>query len=179
MGLEANGIVAALLKHRLRLVASVASIVRNPHDADDVFQQVVLSALRSDTPFQDVDHLLAWSTRAARHRALDLARRKQLCPLSNQVLDLLEAEWGDPVGPGRSDAAEALGRCMERLGPSAREVLRMKYFEGMSVQAIADRVCRTADAVYQLLSRTQRGLRTCIEARMKAAAEPVPDGVTP
>jgi RNA polymerase sigma-70 factor (ECF subfamily) len=177
MGLDANGVVACLLRHRLRLVAAAVSVVRNPHDADDVFQQVVLSALRSTTPFNDPAHLLAWATRAARHRALDVARRKHLCSLSDQVLDLLEAEWGDPAGPGRSDAADALGQCMEHLAPAAQNVLRMKYFDGLSVQAIADRVRRTTDAVYQLLSRSQRGLRGCVEQRLATMNKPMTEGI--
>jgi RNA polymerase sigma-70 factor (ECF subfamily) len=176
MGLDANGIVAHLLRHRLKLMSAAVSVVRNPHDADDVFQQVVMTALKSDARFHDEGHLLAWATRTARHRALDLARRKQLCTLSDRVLDLLEAEWGDPTGPGRSDAIEALGRCVDHLEPAARDLLRMKYFEGLAVPAIAARVRRTTDAVYQTLSRTQRGLRACVEQQL-AMAEPIPEGM--
>lgn len=177
MALVSNDIVASLLQYRLHLVTVAVAIVRNPHDADDLFQQVVLNALRSGGPFDDEHHLLAWATRAIRHRAIDLARKKPVVLLSNGVLDLLEAEWSDPTGPAQSDAAEALGRCVDHLGRSARTVLRMKFLDGLSVSAIADRLGRTTDAVYQMLSRTQRVLRTCVERQLQTSPASVSGGV--
>src|SRR5919198_1922807 len=100
MGLEADAVVQLLLRERLRIVAAAMVVVRDVHAADDLFQQVVLSALEHRAQIRDAEHLLAWSLRAARHRAVDLARRKQVRPLSSEVLDLFEADWGDPAGVG-------------------------------------------------------------------------------
>jgi RNA polymerase sigma-70 factor (ECF subfamily) len=161
--MEADTLVAHLLRNRLRLVAVAVSHVRNAHDADDVFQQVVLSALEARADFADADHLTAWAIRAVRHRAIDLSRRKSLRPLSDEVLDLLEAEWGDPAETARADRADALWGCLDKLTSTARTVLVWRYFEGRSVTDIAARLHRTADAVYQLLSRTHRALRTCVK----------------
>lgn len=169
MGLEADTVVAFLLRHRLRLVAVAAGIVRNPHDADDVFQQVVLSALESRSQLNDPEHLLAWAVRAVRHRAIDSARRKHFGGLSDRVLDLLEAEWGDPSGSVPSDRAEALWGCLEKLTPAARTLMKLRYFDGLPVPLIADRMGRTTDAVYQLLSRTHRALRSCVEVETNGA----------
>jgi RNA polymerase sigma-70 factor (ECF subfamily) len=163
MGLEPDSVVQLLLRERLRIVAAAAAIVRDVHAADDLFQQVVLSALEHRSRIRDADHLLAWSLRTARHRAVDLARRKQLRPLSTEVLDLFEADWGDPAGSGGPDREEALRRCVGRLGAPARDLLRMKYFEGLTAVAIAAKLRRTADAVYQSLSRLHRSLRDCVE----------------
>ena len=169
MGLEADSVVALLLRHRLRLVASAVGIVRNPHDADDVFQQVVLSALESRSDLRDSDHLLAWAGRAVRHRAIDTARRKSLRNLSDQVLDQLAAEWGDPSGGALSDRAEAVWACLDKLTPTARTLMKLRYFDGMTVAGIAERMGRTPEAVYQLLSRTHRALRVCVEVETNGA----------
>jgi len=169
MGLEADTVVAFLLRHRLRLVAVAVGIVRNPHDADDVFQQVVLSALESREQLNDPEHLLAWAVRAARHRSIDSARRKHFGGLSDRVLDLLEAEWCDPSGGVPSDRAEALWGCLEKLTPAARTLMKLRYFDGLPVPLIADRMGRTTDAVYQLLSRTHRALRSCVEVETNGA----------
>lgn len=169
MGLEADIIVSFLLRHRLRLVASATGIVRNPHDADDVFQQVVLAALESRDQLRDADHLLAWAVRAVRHRAIDAARRKHLRNLSDRVLDLLAAEWGDPSGGVPSDRADALWGCLGKLTPAARTLMKLRYFDGLPVPLIAERMGRTPEAVYQLLSRTHRALRACVEVETNGA----------
>jgi RNA polymerase sigma-70 factor (ECF subfamily) len=169
MGLEADTVVAFLLRHRLRLVAAAAGIVRNPHDSDDVFQQVVLAALEARDQLKDSEHLLAWGVRAIRHRAIDVARRKHLGCLSDRALDLLEAEYADPSGPVPTDQAEALWACLEKLTPAARTLMKLRYFDGLPVPLIADRMGRTTDAVYQLLSRTHRALRSCVEVETNGA----------
>ena len=67
----------------------------------------------------------------------------------------MEADWADPE-PGWSDQAEALHRCLGQVAEPAREVLRLRYADGLSAVAIAGKLRRTVDAVYQMLSRTHR-----------------------
>jgi RNA polymerase sigma factor (sigma-70 family) len=163
MGLEPDTVVQLLLRERLRLAASAVAVLRDVHAADDAFQQVVLAALEHRSEIRDADHLLAWALRTIRHRAVDLARRRKIRPLPTHVLDLLEADWGDPAGLDCPDRVEALKRCVGKLGESARELLQKKYFDGMTAVAIAERLHRTPDAVYQSLSRIHRALRACVE----------------
>jgi RNA polymerase sigma-70 factor (ECF subfamily) len=171
MTLEADSIVQVLLRERLRVTALAAAVVRDVHAADDIFQQVVLAALESRGQFHDADHLLAWSLRAARHRALDWARRRQLRPLPDEVLDLLEAPHADDAEAGWPERGDALHHCLDRLAPSARSLLQMRYGEGLTAAVIAGRLDRSADAVYQSLSRIHRCLRECVERRLGTAKQ--------
>src|SRR5262245_60055626 len=115
MTLKPDELVQVLLRERLRVAAVAAAIVRDVHAADDIFQQVVLAALEDRERFDDPNHVLAWAIRAARHRAIDLARRRRLRSLPDEVLDLLEARWTEPSRSGWSDRLEALHRCLGRL----------------------------------------------------------------
>jgi RNA polymerase sigma factor (sigma-70 family) len=176
MTLEADAVVQVLLRERLRITAVATLIVRDVHAADDIFQQVVLSALEHRARLRDPDHLLAWSLRAARHRAIDLARKRSLRPLPDDVLDLIESPWAGPAGPEVSDQVEALHRCLGKLAAPARDLLRMKYDDGLPTPVIANRLRRTVDAVYQNLSRIHRSLRDCVRqetARLEPATCPV------
>jgi DNA-directed RNA polymerase specialized sigma24 family protein len=94
---------------------------------------------------------------------MDMARQKQLVPIPDDVLDILESRWGNPDEVGGSDRLEALRRCLGRIGGPARELLQMRYRDGLTVAVIAQKLVRSTDAVYQTLSRTHRALRTCIE----------------
>lgn len=165
MPLEMDTIVQVLLKERRRVTAYAAAVVRSVHAADDIFQQVVLTALEDRAQFRDAGHLLAWSLRTARHRAVDVVRGQKLRPLPNDILDLLEARWSDPAGDW-SDQAEALNRCVGRLGGHARDLLRMRYGAELPTPAIAAKLSRTVAAVYQSLSRIHRALRECVEGEL-------------
>jgi RNA polymerase sigma-70 factor (ECF subfamily) len=161
MGMDRDVIVQVLLRERVRLTASAVVIARDVHAADDIFQQVVLAALQAAEKFQDAHHVLAWALRAARHRAIDLAHQRRLVPLPDDVLDLMETDWSDPAA--WSDQAE---------------ILRLRYAEGMTAVAIARRLRRTADAVYQMLSRTHRALRQCVDRELSTVGEPAKGGVS-
>jgi RNA polymerase sigma factor (sigma-70 family) len=167
MTLEADSIVQVLLRERLRVTALAAAVTRDVHAADDIFQQVVLAALESRARFHEPDHVLPWALRAARHRAVDFARHRRQQLLPDDVLDLMEARWADPATTEWSDRGEALHRCLGRLTPSARELLHMRYAEGLPAVAVAARLHRTPDAVYQTLSRVHRALRSCVERELE------------
>src|SRR3954463_14416993 len=85
MPLEMDMIVQTLLKERRRVTAYAAAVVRDVHAADDIFQQVVLAALEARARFRDAEHLMAWSLRAARHRAVDQIRGRRMRPLPDEV----------------------------------------------------------------------------------------------
>src|SRR5262245_28319005 len=178
MVLEPDTIVQVLLRDRVRVTALAAAVTRDVHAADDIFQQVVLAALEDRSHFRDTNHVLAWSFRAARHRAVDLARSRHLRSLPDEVLDQLESRWADPAPVAGTDRGEALHRCMGRLGSSARELLQLKYADGMTAAAIADKLRRTPNAIYQNLCRIHRSLRDCVEreltGRESAAPREVP-----
>lgn len=162
MTMKADEVVQILLRWRLRVSSVAAAIARDVHAADDIFQQVVLAALEDKEQFKDPEHLLAWAVRAARHRAIDLSRLCKMVSLPDQVLDLLEAEWTSPLTVGWQERVEALHRCMSRLGTKARELLQLKYSDGLSVLIIAKQVRRSPEAIYQALSRIHRALRECV-----------------
>ena len=172
MVLEPDTIVQVLLRERLRVTALAAAVIRDVHAADDIFQQVVLAALEARSHFRDTDHVLAWSFRAARHRALDLARNRRLHSLPDEVLDLLESRWTDPAAVAGSDRGEALHRCLGRLAAPARELLQMKYADGLTAVAIADKLRRTSNAIYQNLCRIHRSLRECVEQELTGRQSP-------
>ncbi len=54
---------------------------------------------------------------------------------------------------------------------SARQLLHMKYTEGLTALVIAERLKRTADAVYQNLSRLHHSLRACVERRLAGVSK--------
>jgi hypothetical protein len=57
---------------------------------------------------------------------------------------------------------ERLTACLEKLPALQRELLRQRYADGLSLQAIAESVRRTANAVAQTLFRVRHTLIECV-----------------
>jgi RNA polymerase sigma-70 factor (ECF subfamily) len=61
---------------------------------------------------------------------------------------------------------DALRRCVEKLPPRSREVLRLRYGEAFAgVEQIASYLGRSMAATYGVLKRIRTNLRLCIEGQ--------------
>jgi RNA polymerase sigma-70 factor (ECF subfamily) len=171
MGLDTDAALQHLIREQVRITASVVAVLGDAHAADDVYQQVVLSVLKTGHTFQDETHLLAWALRAARHIALAQRRRRPAHLLDAAALDALEAHWQTAPVAGPPARADALERCLARLPAADRELLRLRYEGGLSCGEVAGRLGRSAEAVYQAFSRLHRKLRECVNSRLATTSD--------
>ncbi len=157
-----------LLRERVKLLAYIAAIVRDDHLAEDVFQEVAVLAVRKRDEIRDAGHFLAWMRLTARHRALKVLRQKRRCLfLDEALLDQMDEQWAERDATSASDLVEALAHCLEGLSPHARNLVRLRYVDGISGSRLAEVVDRSLNAVYVALSRIHRSLGDCIRQRLR------------
>ena len=165
MAVDAATIGRELLVHRHRITAMAALVIHEPQLADDVFQQVAVQALENPDRFSDAVHLLRWALRAARHRAVDLAKSRQRLVLDDSVYELLEADASEVPATNLAARLAALRGCVDALPKSTRKLIQLRYERGMSGGDIAERMGRTVEAVYQALYRVHQQLKRCVDLR--------------
>jgi len=168
MGLGEDIVVRFLVSHRSHLLAFIRGIVRDRELAEDVYQDVCVSAVLKRDEIEDVGHLRNWCRQAARFRAIDALRKRdaQAFVMDQAVLDLVEADWA-----GRDDEAVehrhgALRACLAQLSPYAQELIRLRYGEGLSGARFAEALNRQVNTVYVALSRAHNTLAACIRSRV-------------
>ena len=167
-----NDIVTILLGERVRLSAYAWSIVRDTHVVEDVIQDVIVKALANKAKIKDEGHLQAWARTATRNQSIDFLRkhRGRVVTLEVDTLELLHENLRSRESSGTSARKDALHLCVSKLPEKSRKVLKLRYQEEMRGAAVAERLNRTVDAVYQTLSRLHRQLRKCIESRLAVEA---------
>lgn len=168
---DGPGVVAKLLmQHRGVLTAYLLAALRDPHDAEDLLQEVSLAATSSWRQYDPSTPFLPWAREIARRRVLDFAGRRARRPalLDPEVLARLDVASArleaEPLEPRR----EALRRCLDGLGGHARRALESRYDERLAVEEIAKRAGRTVQATYALLKRAKETLRACVARRLAA-----------
>ena len=171
MSLSEEQVLRVLLSGRLLLLAYVRSIVRDPHMAEDIFQEVSLLALRKRAEVVDETHFQAWIRRAARLEAMNALRRekRQNQVLPEAVLDALDPHWENQRADLAERRAEWLAQCLTRLTDRARQIVVWRYGDGLAPQRLAERLERPINTVYVALARIHKTLGDCI--RRKAAGE--------
>jgi RNA polymerase sigma-70 factor (ECF subfamily) len=172
-----------LLDHHDQLARIVAQQI--PADlqrvlsADDVLQETYLVAFRKICDFEPGPPrgFQAWLNAIAEHRLGDMIRRHRRAkrgggrtPLSlaggsdeSTVVDMLRMLATDSRTPSREtrlhETMDALHVALQNLNESNREVVRLRYLEGLSVAETAERMERSEGAVRMLCTRGLRALR--------------------
>lgn len=170
MPVPSDVVVQFLIQRRSRLLGYAWVIVADEHAAEDVFQEVSMAAVRKCDEIQDAEHLDRWVRHAIRLKGLEVRRNqaKKAQLLSPEVLDIIERDWTKPARGSESEQMDALRRCIAQLTDTAREVVSLRYGQGMKSQAIADTLGRRVDAVYKTITRAHATLRQCVERRIKS-----------
>lgn len=160
-------IAAILLAERMPLVAFIATITRDFHLAEDIFQEICVKAISRPTTFESSNHVLNWARLAGKNRAIDLlrARHGRYIGLSDELLATLAHEWPDhsQLDPRH----DALTHCIEQITPNNRELLRLRYFERRNCSDVAAIMGRKIETVYQALARLHKTLGDCIRFRLQ------------
>jgi RNA polymerase sigma-70 factor (ECF subfamily) len=169
--LAPEDITAALLRERLALTAFIASVTRDFHLAEDIFQDVCVKAIGKKDDFESPQHVLNWARVAGRHRAIDVLRTRdgKVIGLSEEMLAALEPVWPAGEAAQGSPVMEALQKCLDRLTPNNREIVRLRYFEGRAGAQVAEATGRKLETVYQALARIHKTLADCVRQRLAAA----------
>jgi RNA polymerase sigma-70 factor (ECF subfamily) len=151
-------ITATLLSERLPLTAFFASVTRDFHLAEDVFQEVCVKAVARAETFETTAHLMNWARLAGKNRAIDILRARdgRYVGLSDEMLALLAHEWPDE---SKADATQ--------ITPNNRELLRLRYFERRNCTDVATIMGRKIETVYQALARLHKTLGDCIRTRLQ------------
>lgn len=129
--------------------------MRNPADADDVFQDVFLKYAEKGPSFADEDHRKAWLIRVTVNRCRSHYRSnwwKRLVPLE-------EAHHAAQPAPEDPLLEEAL----DKLPARYRTVIHLYYFENYDTHEIAALTGQRASTVRSQLTRARQMLKTLLK----------------
>ena len=175
--LSDDKILGIILRERNEILAYINSFLSDSHLSEDCFQEVSSAALANRDSFEDETHVIRWTLRVSRNKAVDFARKRQRQPqtMPDDVLDLIEQQWAaelaSQLGNEKSREMEYLEQCIETLSPNARKMVELRYFEGLSSSQVAKQVGKKVETVYQSLTRAHVALRECVGRKLAAAGK--------
>ena len=124
---------------------------------EDLLQETLLEAVASAASFRGDAAVSTWMCGIARHRIARHWERERREEVTQSHLRAVATEVHDTEDEllRREEVAAALGR----LPALHRQVLVLKYLDGLAVADIAEQVGRTRVQVQSLLQRARDGLR--------------------
>lgn len=160
-----------LTTHERALSIYVHSLVPRDSAAEDILQQTKMLLWKHFDDFQIGTHFLAWARKTAFHQILTHRRQKKRehLPLDEVALEALGMAVTQLAGDV-SLRQEALRACLARLPKEHRQLVQMRYYEDLEIEQVADKLRRTAGAVYRALSRVRLSLMECMERQVAREA---------
>jgi RNA polymerase sigma factor (sigma-70 family) len=79
------------------------------------------------------------------------------------------AEAAMPISAELTDRRTALSECIRKLSNPDRDLIRQRYFEGLSVAEISEKAGRSTHAIYRELSKVHGMLSRCVDRSVEEA----------
>jgi len=174
MSLTNQQITAWFLADRHRLMAFIFGLVREAQTSEDVFQEVWLKLHAELEKGAVIQNPPAWCRTVARNLILMYWRTKQNSKVRVdstlvEFLDCVEQAFAedDAADDSGQDRRQALGECLRALPEKSRQILVLKYEQGLPLKDIAAKAGQSCDAVIKALVRLRRALAVCVEKKLK------------
>lgn len=176
---DLNALSELIARYQNRLYRYLLRIVREPSEAEDLFQQTWLKVVEKIRSFDPKRNFDAWLFTLARNAAIDHLRRIRPQSLDEPLGDDAAGETpadrlpsADPTAFERALATERrrhVGEALESLPLIYREVLTLRFEEEMKIEEIAQVTGKPLSTVKTRLRRSLGQLRHSLETRYPGA----------
>ena len=159
-----DAFITLLLRHEGMVRAAIRAVVHRAEDVDEIMQAVSLVAWRKFESLTDREGFGRWACVIARHEVLKFqrARARDRFVLDEALVERI-LEEGETECEVRGRRLTLLERCLEKLPEARRELLMQVYSPGCTTRAMAKRMGKSEDNLYQLLRRLRLELKHCVE----------------
>ena len=131
------------------------------HRADDALQDAWLDVFRNLPRLLDAGAFRAWLFRIARNRVYRTLRKRRI---DVDTTDPDDVSTASDNAPGSSEIdVEQVHRALDRLAPAHREVLVLRFLDGLSYEEIASVVGCPLGTVRSRIHNAKRTLRRTLE----------------
>jgi len=125
-------------------------------DSDDIAQEVAIAWINGY-------EALEWKAdRIARNATAKERAAKRGGNMERQSVDVVDCTVAQDASPllraMQAESAGALHAALEQLEPDVRDVVRMRFFEGMEYQDIAEAIGLNRKSVQSVFNRLEKGL---------------------
>ncbi len=153
------------------LLAYLRTSVRDPHSVDDLFQEAMVVAWRRIGDYDRSKPFGSWLRGIASKLVLAHYRKRQKSPvaLDEASLDWLDGQFervGAVPGDTLAQKLEALHDCVAALPEPQRSTIEDRYFKGLSLAEITERIEGSLEAVKKRLSRAKLRLEQCLDRKL-------------
>lgn len=154
-----------------RLLAFLRVMLGNNADAEDVLQRASMTIWRKFGEFNPTKDFFAWASSFAFYEAKNFQRisARSRLHFDDKLMERLAEERVRDLDHREARLA-AMDRCIEELDDAGRELVREFYLHDTALSALAERLGRAPQTLYNKLNTLRRLLADCMKRRLAQEA---------
>lgn len=160
MGTQRNNLEELLGLNLKRLDRYIHRRVDNSLEAEEIVQETLISALDAFPTFKGNSSFFTWLCGIANHEISDFYRKKRIKTFLFSHLPWLENLVSEALGPEqellKKEFEQKVKAVLAMLNEGYQEVLRLKYYQELSVAEIALKLHETEKAIESRLTRARK-----------------------
>jgi RNA polymerase sigma-70 factor (ECF subfamily) len=156
-------------QYRPMVVAYLRSLVNDAELAEDLAQETILAAYQSFDKFERGANFGAWLRGIARNKALHNRRTesRRIIIADSEIIAGMESVYSafdnpSPDSPTWLHRLERIRNCVQKLSEKLREAMVQVYENNQTIEAAAQSLQTSADALAQRLSRARSLVARCV-----------------
>jgi RNA polymerase sigma-70 factor, ECF subfamily len=165
--------VSLFQRHERTLLGYILSLVPNLAAADEISQDTTLRLWEQFDQFDPSTDFAAWACTIAYYQVLTYRRKagRERVRFDTELLKVIADRVA--VRHDELDIRQThLVDCLTQLSEFKRNIIRLYYYLGMNVKAVAEKLGRNVTAVEKTLTRARHTLHDCIEAAIRREEHP-------
>lgn len=131
--------------------------------AEEVTNDVMMAAIICRPNFNGKCNEFSWICSIAKHKIIDYYRKKKiktvLFSMSPEFEEIVDKALTPERDVLKNELKEEIKKTFEELGKNYKDILRLKYIEGMKIREISKSLKITIKAVESKLIRAKRKFR--------------------
>lgn len=135
------------------------SRLKDPFEAEEIFQETLIAATESLPTYQGQASFSTWLCAIANHEIADFYRKKKLKTILFSRFPFLGNLVSQALGPEeellKKELRKEVKKTLSGLTEGYSQILRLKYYQGLSVKEIARKLHLTIKATESRLSRAR------------------------
>ena len=167
---DRSAFAAIVERHQGAVYGYLRARLLQPSDAEDLTQEVFLRCFAARARFDASSLIGPWLIGIARNLLREHARKaKRRKEIAWTELCLEVEQRTPPETTAQDELVSHLSGCIDSLGPSAREAIKLRYVAKLRLSEIGARLARSEGAAKLLMFRARQALKYCLERRGRAS----------
>ncbi len=168
-----------LTRHQGRIFGYIFAAVRNLSDTEEIYQDTSLILWRKFAEYRPDSDFAQWACKTAKFEILHFFRAKRRHPIcfSDKILtNLADVQAAPASAIADEEHQQWLSECVDELPPTDRELLDLCYDGHRTIKEVAELLQRSAQTLYNSLSRIRHALFDCIQRKRAEGGLPKTGG---